>query len=639
MLTYETIVLCSAELGDVSYVPDIKGEGAIPFFGEGEGFSKEMLPDLGKGMVASILPYTMQNRYDREIKEREYKAAILENEYLKAVFLPELGGRLWSLYNKKQGIDLVYENDALKFGNLALRNAWFAGGVEWNIGIKGHSPFTAGKMFTVFEKADDGRDVLKMYEYEEIRGLVYVMRFALDEDRLCVRITIENTKKEPTYMYWWSNIAVEQKDSTRVFVPTDKTFITSYRDGGYIVSHVDFPNINGCDRSYPVNSKVATDYFYDIPKDAKKWICSLDESGTGLLQYSSRNMQGRKMFVWGHAQGGDHWNKWLTDGRDYYEIQSGLAKTQFEHFLIDAGERISWSEVYTLATLKNNKYDGDYFKVEEEINAMVDEACLECSFFDNIAEEKNVQYGSGRGALQQLFTGERLTEQCDFPPESIGDGELYYKDLAQGVRGDNYGIVYLSGNKVAQLISERSDKSPIDYYLLGINRMICRDYDAAIMALENACQGQTEALANISLALYYANITGELDKAYEYAERVANDSDISIFISYCEVSIKAGRYEECANTILARDEMRGVGRIEMYLAKCLCEMGKLDRAESILRGDLVIPDIREGEYSLFNIYVDLYRKIIERDSGETELEDTEVLKRYPLPRELDFRLH
>ena len=52
---------------------------------------------IGYGMMSDGLPYTLQDDYDGPEEELTFKAAILENEYLKAVFLPELGGRLWSL--------------------------------------------------------------------------------------------------------------------------------------------------------------------------------------------------------------------------------------------------------------------------------------------------------------------------------------------------------------------------------------------------------------------------------------------------------------------------------------------------------------------------------------------------------------
>jgi len=74
---------------------------------------------IGKGMVNTLLPYMIQDEYNRERKEREFDAAFLENEYLKAVFFPQLGERLWSLYDKKAKKELLYKNDIFQPVNLA----------------------------------------------------------------------------------------------------------------------------------------------------------------------------------------------------------------------------------------------------------------------------------------------------------------------------------------------------------------------------------------------------------------------------------------------------------------------------------------------------------------------------------------
>ena len=52
---------------------------------------------IGYGMMSDGLPYTLQDNYDTPEEELTFQSAVLENEYLKAVFLPEIGGRLWSL--------------------------------------------------------------------------------------------------------------------------------------------------------------------------------------------------------------------------------------------------------------------------------------------------------------------------------------------------------------------------------------------------------------------------------------------------------------------------------------------------------------------------------------------------------------
>jgi hypothetical protein len=114
----------------------------------------EIFFDIGK--IRSIYPYTQQDLYDRPLAEKKYRSVVLENDYLKAVFLPEIGGRLWSLYDKVEGRELLYVNDCVRFCNLALRNAWFSGGVEWNIGMIGHTPFTCSPLFASVLESGDG---------------------------------------------------------------------------------------------------------------------------------------------------------------------------------------------------------------------------------------------------------------------------------------------------------------------------------------------------------------------------------------------------------------------------------------------------------------------------------------------------
>ena len=67
---------------------------------------------VGYGNLKNILPYQMQDRYDRAEDDIEFHTAVLENDYLKATFVPDLGGRMWSLYdkvNKKDPITATQE--------------------------------------------------------------------------------------------------------------------------------------------------------------------------------------------------------------------------------------------------------------------------------------------------------------------------------------------------------------------------------------------------------------------------------------------------------------------------------------------------------------------------------------------------
>ena len=136
MIRWETIEFPAAGMGEENPLADI---GNIEYIHAGyevtAQISEKEKGRIGRGMIGTILPYTIQDNFNRVRVPRRFHAAIVENEYLRATFLPELGGRLWSLYDKEHGKELLYVNPVFQPANLAIRNAWFSGGVEFNVGI------------------------------------------------------------------------------------------------------------------------------------------------------------------------------------------------------------------------------------------------------------------------------------------------------------------------------------------------------------------------------------------------------------------------------------------------------------------------------------------------------------------------
>ena len=200
-LLFEKYPILAATLSEDSALPDIHVNSYIRAnITVSDRVSDEDAKYIGKGMISSLLPYRISDSYTRERSVRDFNAAILENEHVRAVFLPELGGRLWSLYDKKKDRELLYKNDVFQPCNLALRNAWFSGGVEWNVGIKGHNPLTCAPLFAQRLYNDAGDEILRMYEFERIRGIVYIIEATLKGDALLMNITIENTAERDTPM-------------------------------------------------------------------------------------------------------------------------------------------------------------------------------------------------------------------------------------------------------------------------------------------------------------------------------------------------------------------------------------------------------------------------------------------------------
>lgn len=643
MLRFEKITLNSAKLGPNNPIPDITGAKDPLWFVCDESVSKKESELIGCGMIASVLPYKVQNLYNRDLQPREYAAAVLENEHLKAVFLPEFGGRLWSLYDKKLQKDIIYKNDALIFGNLALRNAWFAGGVEWNVGIRGHSHFTCAPLFTQKVIGKQGNDILRMYEYEEIRGLVYCLEATLDGDALLMNMTVKNTRQVPTYMYWWSNIAVEQKKGTRFFVPADRSFVTSYRDSGFCISKVDIPYLNGKDTSDPYHPWDAIDYFYDIPDENKKWISSIEEDGKGLLQYSDHRLFGRKVFLWGKIPGGQHWNQWLTHGRDYYEIQAGLCKTQFEHFLIGPEEELCWNEVYRGIDIGSNQ--GDYFDICNKIDGHVPAHFDFSQFFTAASVFPPVIMGRGKGFLFEKLLGIRFHEKCSFPIESVGSREQYYLDLLEGrsTAGDEH-TDFICGKEWRAFLESQEPLTAFDRYILALICYRDADYDAALDYLTQSVSEKETYYSLTALALLTSNIFGKHREALSCMHQailLAPDS-LPVAVKYGELAIKCQNYSAFLQYYeKAVSPIRENGRIRMYAGQCLVETGELEKAKALINDKLVVEDFKEGEYSVSAIWINLYRQELakSRNCSPEDISDDEVLSQYPLPYSIDFRMH
>ncbi len=149
VLKVEQFTMPSASLGQCSPLPDIGRNQDLHAKVEVDRtkVSEEESQYMGWGRVNGILPYRLRNNYNRTRRPRSWKAVVLENDHIRAMFLPQLGARLWSLIDKDTGRELLHCNPVFQPCNLALRNAWISGGVEWNIGIIGHNPYTVDSLY------------------------------------------------------------------------------------------------------------------------------------------------------------------------------------------------------------------------------------------------------------------------------------------------------------------------------------------------------------------------------------------------------------------------------------------------------------------------------------------------------------
>jgi hypothetical protein len=302
------------------------------------------------GGRSPVLPYKVQDRYSRKRVPMKMKTIIMENEFLKAVFWPENGGRLYSLFDKVNNCELLMANPAYQPGNLAIRNAWLSGGIEWNFGALGHHYYTCDHLYAAVLRDENGCEFVRMYEYERTKCAVYQIDFHLPEGSplLCSHVKVFNPFKEDTTTYWWTNIAIPEDGNTRVLSSTDMAIV--FADGG--LSYEQVPDISlfpGKDRSYPHNATRGFDYFFQAPDGVRSaWEAGAYSDGVVFFDRACAPLLYHKMFCWGNHAAGKHWQEYLADpDKGYYiEIQGGFARSQIHNKLFPARSSIEWTQCF-----------------------------------------------------------------------------------------------------------------------------------------------------------------------------------------------------------------------------------------------------------------------------------------------------
>ncbi len=650
---------------------DLGPENPLPDFGNVAGqrsptpvdvsISEEERKYVDYGHVEHILPYRLQDGYSRDKQIRDYPCVVLENDHLKATFFPQFGGKLWSLFDKHLGRDLLQVNPVLQPCNLALRNAWTSGGVEWNVGIRGHSPFTLSQLHTAFGQLSDGTPVLRMYEWERVRQVLYQLDFLLPEDSrfLQVRVRLQNTSDSETPIYWWSNTAVVQTPHTRVLAPADSCFTHTYTHG---ITKIPVPMYRGVDCSYSMRLRNAQDFFFDIPPQRRKWECAVNEAGTGLIHTSTDLLQGRKLFVWGNSEGGDHWQEFLSvpDGEGYLEIQAGLANTQFECLPMAGGAAWEWLEAYGPICADPAIAHGDWIRATAHAEALLERA-LPRKSMDALLEKYRREldaafpveiHGSGWAALElrrqggeQSFPGTRAL----LDPDSLTEEQApWLQLLEQGTFPDqeitHFPAAYLTQKEWIPLL-DRAARGSSDHwhswFHLGVMHYAAGACGLAREAFERSISRRENGWSLRCLALLdrkEQKLAAAIDSMARAAELLPN---VHILKEYGRLLLEGGRWQEYLTLYRGLSpQLQANGRLRALVVEALTTGGRLLEAKTILEAGVEIPDIQECEVLLSEMWTRIHGALLAQETGMPpgpELEKL-ALERWPVPRHLDFRM-
>ena len=85
-----------------------------------------------QGSSGRVYPLPVIDRVDTEPHAHEWKAAHIENEFIRLMIMPEIGGRIQVGLDKVNGYDFFYRQNVIKPALVGLAGPWISGGVEFN---------------------------------------------------------------------------------------------------------------------------------------------------------------------------------------------------------------------------------------------------------------------------------------------------------------------------------------------------------------------------------------------------------------------------------------------------------------------------------------------------------------------------
>ena len=273
-----------------------------------------------QGSSGVVYPYPVIESMSDEKVDKDYEAIWIENEYIKVMILPELGGRVQMAYDKIKQRHFVYYNHVVKPALVGLTGPWISGGIEFNW-PQHHRPSTYLPVDSTIVENEDGSVTVWVNEMERMFHQKGAAGFTLRPGCAYLEIQgrVSNRTPLPQTFLWWANPAVEVNDAYQSVFPPDinavfdhgKRAVSSFPIATGTYYKMDYSA--GVDISNYKNIYVPTSYMGVNSHYNFEGGYENDTHG-GMLHVASHHFSpGKKQWTWGNGDFGRAWDRNLTD--------------------------------------------------------------------------------------------------------------------------------------------------------------------------------------------------------------------------------------------------------------------------------------------------------------------------------------
>ena len=340
-----------------------------------------------QGSSGKVYPLPFIDRISETKTDHVWRAVWLENEYVRVMILPEIGGRIHVFQDKTNGYDVIYRQNVIKPALVGLAGPWISGGIEFNW-PQHHRPATFLPVDYEIEAHDDGSCTVWCGDHDPMTRMKGMHGVCLHPGKslLELKVRVCNRTSFAQTFLWWANVATRVHEGYQSFFPPDVTAVADHAkramsayplcEGSYY--GVDYgergrtgvppsecprefvppacggsgdariPDYAPNDLSWYANIPVPTSYMCLGSKEG--FFGGYDHANeAGIVHYADPAISpGKKQWTWGNHEFGYAWDRSLTDeDGPYIELMAGVyTDNQPDFSFLQPGETKTWSQFW-----------------------------------------------------------------------------------------------------------------------------------------------------------------------------------------------------------------------------------------------------------------------------------------------------
>jgi tetratricopeptide (TPR) repeat protein len=335
-----------------------------------------------QGSSGRVYPLPFIDRIAETPKPRAWEGVWIENDFLRVLILPQLGGRIHRAVDKTNGYDLIYYQPVIKPGLVGLAGPWVSGGIEFNW-PQHHRPSTFMPTDVAIERHGDGSATVWLSEHDPMARMKGMHGVCLHPGRALIELKARayNRTDDVQTFLWWANVATRVHEGYQSFFPPDATYVADHARRAMST----FPRCSGLyygvdyasrardgvpaserPRAYPPRKSCPPDdlsWYANIPVptsymclgSSKDFFGGYDHKAqAGIVHVCDHHISpGKKQWTWGNHEFGYAWDRNLTDPDEhgefapYIEIMAGVyTDNQPDFSFLQPGETKSWSQFW-----------------------------------------------------------------------------------------------------------------------------------------------------------------------------------------------------------------------------------------------------------------------------------------------------